>query len=125
MNDFPLAGISHKWFRPPSQRWTNEVFRARVLPFLDAFASEHRQWLSFMEVIERFTTPPLDINVYPDAALQRAGVPTLVITAVHKNGREFEVGVPFAAANDTPPETIDSLLAVVRESIRQAEKEAR
>jgi hypothetical protein len=86
-----------------------------------------------MKIEERFTDTGVNVRVplgptgpeeRKDNFLQRDGVPIIVINAIRESDkRSFEVSLPFVMANDTPPETIQSLLVNAKLSIEYAERQ--
>jgi len=125
-----IAGTKHTWVRERSHTWTDETTRRAIDAFLDAFMREHG-WVRAMRVTERFSDTGVNVRVPrgetapPDKQpfLQRTGLPLVVIVAVRdRDGREFEVALPFAEANATPTAR---LFGAARESLRVSEALAR
>jgi hypothetical protein len=128
-----VAGIRHEWIRLPSQGWTERPLRDELVRFLDAF-QDTNLWVRRMKLEEKFTDTGVNVRVpigptgpeqRKDNFLQRDGIPVILITAIReRDNREFEVGLPFTLANDTPEEVKRSMLAAAASSIIVAERQS-
>ena len=126
-----VAGIRHTWIRQTSHAWTERALRDMLVNFLDAFQDTHL-WVSQMKLEESFTDTGVHVRVpygptgplqRQDNFLQRDGIPTIIITATRESdGREFEVGLPFALANDTTDQTTLFMLEKAGEAIEVSER---
>jgi hypothetical protein len=126
-----VAGIRHEWIRFPSHGWTERQLRDLLVRFLDAFEDRYA-WVRGMKLEERFTDTGVNARVpigptgpeqRKDNFLQRDGIPTIIITAIReRDNQEFEVGLPFTLANDTPLEVTQSMLASAASSLIVAER---
>lgn len=122
-----IAGIRHTWTRLSSHAWTEQPLRATLVAFLDLFLSTH-SWIKNMKLEERFTDTGINVKKpirgEQSNFLQRDGVPIIKITAVReRDNREFEVAIPFALGNETPPETIGTLIRQAAITIEISEAE--
>jgi len=128
-----VAGIRHEWIRLPSQGWTERALRDELVRFLNAF-EDNFAWVGAMKLEERFTDTGVNVRVpigptgpadlrKENNFLQRDGIPVIIITAIReRDNREFEVGLPFTLANDTPEEVIRSMLLGAANSLVAAER---
>ncbi len=124
----------YTWVRARSHAWVEQALQSRLVVFLTVFADEHG-WVrkGTMRLEERFTDTGVNVKVptgptapaqRKDNFLQRTGEPHVVVSCIRdRDGRLFEVGIPFPLGNDTPPN--DAALAQARLSLRQQEKESR
>ena len=131
-----IAGRRFTWIRERSQAWTEEPLRDQIRIFIEAFEAEH-DWVrpGSMVVEEKFHTTNVNVKVplgptgppqRRDNFLQRDGIPTIIVSCTRdRDSRGFEVGLPFALANDTPSTVVEVLLDSARLSLRAAEKESR
>lgn len=129
-----VAGIRHEWIRKESHGWTERPLRDTLVRFLDEFQDGY-SWVLQMKLEEKFTDTGVHARVpigptgppqREDNFLQRDGIPTIIITATReRDNREFEVGLPFTLANDTPGAVTRSLLLSASSSIIVAERNSR
>ena len=129
-----VAGIQHEWIRQSSHGWTERTLRDTLVRFLDSFQDSYA-WVVRMKLEEKFTDTGVGARVpigptgpeqREDNFLQRDGIPTIIITAIRgRDNREFEVGLPFTLANDTPGEVTRSLLLSALSSLIVAERNSR
>lgn len=135
----PLPDIPRgrfRWIREPSQGWVERALQERIVRFLVAFGEEHG-WTraSTVQAEERFADNGVNVRVpfgptgppqRKDNFMQRLGTPLVIISCERiRDGRRFEVALPFLLGNDIHPDSADVLLAAARDALRAQEKNAR
>lgn len=130
-NDLPSHGFT--WRSAPSHRWATAALRLHAGAWMLLFEHEH-SWVRrrSMEAQEFFadsgvsaSTPRGPTNLVqnePDF-MQRPGTPTLLISTVRsRDGRRFEVSLPFTQGNSSP---MDTLLSSARVTLVTLEVNSR
>ncbi len=123
------------WNRRRSDAWTDQVFRLRVISFMDSFVEIH-SWAGSWDVTERFSDTTHDalggmisnINVRVPRGptgepneidfKQRPGVRLLLLGVTRrKDPSRFEVALPFPSGSFTSGVAVDRLLDKARLSL--------
>lgn len=130
-----IANKRFTWVQLPSQDWTTPEFRAPVVAMALGLETG-TNWVRprSVAIVERFATTGIVAHlpfgpthaVDLPARPRRDGIPILNVRVTrNRDGRLFEVSMPFLRGADTSPAATDAILALGRQSLLASEKAAR